>query len=232
MANGEPLVLQDEFNPQRDLQLLANGAKHIISKSNPFQKEELVWANHLLENPSKADAPLWDDILPLVLKFNQILSWRTNKRGDKKEAIEAIQSAAQNKRASTLILDHMLLIADEWHTNAERCLREAGTGEILIDLYHSERSFWLFVRDNHGRLNIPDLLTRIIKAYQNGVLEVMERKSDGAGIGSFLAFRSSVSWLAAVRPNKETVLGARLMLDRNHENIALTSKNIHLPRGV
>ena len=209
-----------------------HGTRHIMPMPHPFHKEEAFWVEYLEQNPPSEGQPLSADIESLVLKFNHLLRWETKSKGDKKALLDELQAAAKPRRATSFVMDHLLLIADEWYTNAERCIRESLKGQIQVDLYHSDRSLWLFVLDDHGTLNLELLIQRISNAYRNGVLEVMERKQDGAGIGSFLAFRNSMSWLAAVRPNKETLLGARLLLDRTHDHMAQVAKSIHLPRGL
>lgn len=225
-------ILREEFDPVKDLSLALEGTNHIMSLANPFHTEEEIWANYLLQNIPNPQSSLLTDIELLILKFNHLLRWDTQKSGDKRTMLESLQNAAKAKRSSSFVMDQLLLIADEWFTNAERCLRELGRGTIQVDLYHSDRSLWLFVKDDYGKLNLHQLITRILLAYKNGVLEVMERKRDGAGIGSYLAFRNSVTWLAAVRPEQETLLGARLLLDRNHDHMAQVAKSVHFPRGI
>jgi hypothetical protein len=217
--------------PVLDLEyLIKNKLKHLISTDSPFFEEELNWAKARAEDKVISSDVSTLSLQNLTKSAKEVLHETTTSLGLKKEICEKVRNHPQLKRAMSLLGDIAILALDEMYTNAERCLRDSNRGEITTQVLIDQSSLWLFVQDNHGSLQVQDLLNRLKNIYERGVISSMEKKKDGAGIGTYLVFKHAGSWFLGVDPGKFTLAGIRLHLSRDHDLAADQAKSMHLLR--
>lgn len=136
------------------------------------------------------------------------------------------------------IRDQALAVADELYTNGFKSAWQEGVklskkspkrkGIVEFMAQSDGERLVIACRDNYGELGYGQVIDRIKKCYENGVVNSINFGSGGAGIGSFMAFNSSVSYYAGVEKGRRTVVCAVFPLFKRSEEIMEIPKNIHL----
>ena len=154
-----------------------------------------------------------------------------------------IHDSMKKRRLSSLLIDRIMLVADELFTNvifnspetlkANRPRTDAipltTEQEASISIGINQDQIFVCCRDSFGTLDVKKFLERISQCLSDGVRDSIQLDEEGgAGIGSFLMFEFASSMVIGVQKNKQTLIGFTFPTDRRSLIRPRNAKSIHI----
>lgn len=238
--------------------ILDSQLTHVCHEQNVNFEEELLTSALMLTNPNVFfEKPLTsifspDKVEQLDDSHFEIWSTSFHKISEKVDVISEIRRLIEERLGFQAIASDIGLIADELFTNAifnapyvdqktylnpgisrtdsSLAMPEPNRGRVFIGL--EGKRLVVGVKDPFGTLNIEKLFKRIKNCHDNGVAENINTGPGGAGIGSYLVYRASTSYYAAVSEGEATILCCSIPLEMSGRKRQQLPKNIHCIHGT
>lgn len=253
-SSEEKIILCDKLSSVQVLTLCLNkNAAHIVQKSNVQIDNELKLSSYSLKSPETFIKYPLSIIKGLenpsadTEKNCSELSYFLTEPMDKEKALEELETyISQHCKRSSIIAD-IRVAADELISNclynAPYVNMENSNSNIVRDYSnisidpakkphmfasHDQNRMIIGCKDFYGRLNVNKLIEKIKLCYINNPGQMINYKSGGAGIGSFMIFDSCMSFYVAVDPNKSTTLCCTFPLKMSAKERDEVPKNVHI----
>lgn len=237
ISNGEVLFFAEEQSFLKSDE--ENFFKRLRQNANSFFNDPISFYFSTDQKKFGRD----DHFFSMAIPFRKI--------GDKISVLEVLQNAFALGIKSESIRSDLLLVSDEFFTNAiynapfqERngqklSVVDRSSPDFLLNdvkqarlwfAYDEDRIF-LACQDYYGSLNPTQMIERIYKCINDGVGSAINWGQGGAGIGSFMIYKLASSMIIAVQPGISTIVGAvfpRRMSQRRREHLG---KSMHIYKG-
>jgi hypothetical protein len=232
---------------------LEMGSGHVVQMGGPHSNDELKASELLLVQPRLITKfPIATLLCPAHVDEAmetrlQKLSYAFSRTGQKAEVLQLIEKNLFHTVKSQSLRSDIATIADELLTNAifnapyvneentSPGLSRSSAGSMPAGmsgqffLGATEDRVLIGCRDPYGSLNVGRLLERIKNCYANSVAGTMNMSAQGgAGIGSFMVFNASSSYVVAVEKGKITVVCAILGTKGSSRARQEAPKNLHV----
>ncbi len=245
----ETILLCEKIEPQEVLRFAVDrNISQIVQQTSPHHETELKASLAMMEAPASFfDYPLATILTPEQVTSQSEKSLRQLEipffKSDEKESIlDSIGEYMSSLAGSGTLESDVRLVADELFTNA---IFNAGfqsipggadrTQSVTLDQKQTCRllvgtkddRLVLICEDLFGTLNILKLLTRIRKCYEEGAHNSITWNQPGAGIGSYLIFKSCMSVYYAVQENERTMVACVFPLRKGMRARSEIGKGVH-----
>lgn len=242
LANSEVIALAQKLD-----------ISHVVQKSSLNFAKEIDFSRRLLANPQNYfNFPLtmiFSNKNPCMAIENQIASANIflGSPTQKDEALLIIEELAIQIVKSKSTIDDLKLIGDELITNAiynapyisktgENLNIERNSEKVEIDPMKQPRLFFahdaemvaIGVQDFYGSLDVNRILGRIAGCYSNGIGNQILYGPGGAGIGSFMMYEASTSFIVGVNKGISTCICCNLPVQLSTRSRSVLPKNIHI----
>jgi hypothetical protein len=240
----------EELAPEQLIDIAASyNLWHLIQQSTPYFASELKTSEIMISDLEKyLNNPVSSILLPEKAGPDAetqllMLSTEFSKASHKQEVIESLRLKLGDIKCSESQRQEMLLVADEMFTNAiynaphvnERnngpgVERNAKNGNLelraaRIFLGNDGARVVIGCEDKYGTLNVGFLLKRLRNCFAKGAAASINYELGGAGIGTYMMFRSALSYYAGVAHGKKTVVACTFPGRRGKFQ---PSQNLHL----
>lgn len=224
---------------------LQGGYRHIVQGRGQLLTSEVERTLRIMTHPSDCIQNPIRTVLPGYIrhKFSEKIS------GSKERAkvLESLKAFIKTVPKSTPVQERILTQANELTMNAVFSgpgqeednkpfqLSERTDTIILPDLSQAhlfvaatEHQIVVGCEDPYGSLQIPTVLKKIQKCCEQGVAQSINHGPGGAGIGSYMIFRSSQVYSIFVDPGKTTVVSAIMPLGLRASELEKVPRSLHL----
>jgi hypothetical protein len=203
---------------------------HLVRTGTAHFKEEVASSELMIASPQKyLDFPISSILCPATAgqiseKAHLVLSRPFRRASEKRDVLESFKTQVQKFKFSSTLVMELVLIADEMFTNAifnaphvefgkngPGAERSKENGELELRparLFMGTDNNRVVVgcEDSYGSLNPARLLERLNTCFVQGAYASINWGGGGAGIGTFIIFRSALSFYAGVAHGKKTVV--------------------------
>ncbi|MCB0343074.1 MAG: hypothetical protein H6626_02010 [Pseudobdellovibrionaceae bacterium] len=243
------IVVGTDLHPREVVDIAANhGVRHVVQVGSPEAETELKTSALMLADPEKfLDHPASAIFCPESVsdaKDREYLGIGIDfKAANEKFGILAlIQSHLSQFIRRQSFITELLLITDELFTNAvfnapygheknssgatTNNAKKHGLGGRIFVASDGKRVA-IGCCDPYGSLNVADILHRLQRCYTEGPDKCMNMGPGGAGIGSYMIYRSSGSYFGAVKQGYKSFVGSVVPITTSLRQRMQTPKNIH-----
>ncbi len=245
----ETILIYENAAPQEVLRYaVERNISQIVNETGPHHESELKSSMAMMEAPiSFFDFPLAtilcpEDVNAQSEKSMLQLEIPFFKSDDKESILDSIGDYMKSLAGSGTLESDVRLVADELFTNAiynagfqdtpggadrthSVTLDEKQTCRLLVGA--KDDRLVVVCEDLFGTLNILKLLTRIRNCYEEGAHKSITWDKPGAGIGSYLVFKSCMSVYYAVQENERTVVACVFPLRKGMRARSELGKGVH-----
>ncbi len=216
---------------------LNGGYRHLVhTDSNDFE-HQLETAARFIENPKQIFQNPSQGLLSLSkgLHQNNQFSAVFNDISQKAATFNAVSDYLNQVTRVETIRDAVEVMVRELFTNA-MCAKSKsqgpGDGSCELNIFQDGTRLVVGFRDPYGGLDPNHILWRIYECYERGVAASMnmDERQGGAGIGCYMMFQMSQSFIMAVEPGKQTAIFCVLPMGLSHRNQASLGKNLHVQK--
>lgn len=254
LGGGNFIGVCSNESPERVIDFaVSQKANHICQASGTFFSTEILAASYLTAYPQKAmQYPLSAMLRPGVFS-DQVesslrgFSARFSGSDDKKSVLDAFGIWAEKELKNQTLVTESLSAADEMVMNAiynapfvnslgkleapaldsEKVRRGAGKLGLIFAGVH-EKQLVIGCVDEYGSLHIDSLLKRIQTCFTGGIAENVNWSGvGGAGIGSFMLFKLSISYHIAVQKGRQTLVFCKIPVGMSARKREEEPKNLH-----
>lgn len=232
---------------------ISQRTNHICQVNGTYFATEILAASYLAAYPQRAmQYPLSAMLRPGVF-CDQVesslrgFSMRFSGSDDKKPVLDSFRLWAEKELRNQTLVTESLGAADEMVMNAiynapfvnslgkleapaldsEKVRKGAGKLGLLFAGVH-EKQLVIGCVDEYGSLQIDSLLKRIHACFTGGIAENVNWSGvGGAGIGSFMLFKLSVSYHIAVQKGRQTLVFCKIPLGMSARKREEEPKNLH-----
>jgi hypothetical protein len=213
---------------------------HIVQRDGLAFDHELATAQAMTENI----ASFLKDPVSVILGLRaegeeprQAMRLSNPVTDKKTETLEKFETFLKSIKSARRIREQALLVADELYTNAIKpghphkkmsATQFAREGSVDFFAEHDGVRLVLGCRDSFGELGFSQVLARITHCFDKGVVHSINQDEGGAGIGSFMVFKTCISYYCGVEKGRSTVVCVALPLGVSDAELASLPKNIHL----
>lgn len=232
------------LTPNQVIRVVHNsGLMHIVQRDSLSFESEIATARAMIQHPRNfMDNPI-EIILGLTPQSIDLPGLHLINSADEKKTstLVAFENFLMALSGARTVREQALLIADELYTNATKNARlltapgsTSGGSDVIrqgvVEFFAQADGHRLIfgVRDSFGEVGLRKVIERIKMCYEKGVAQAMNHGPGGAGIGSFMAFDSSISYYIGVEMGRRTVVCVALPLGLNRRETSQLAKNIHL----
>lgn len=223
-------------------------ATQVIQESNPYFQYQLDSAYEMLENPPYfLDFPIATILEPNSVgaeaeKRLKLAEFTFRSSHEKYKILDQITAAVSPLARPSSLAHDVKLVADELFTNAlynaplepdspkadRSQMTELPQGKTArLVLGRKESRLVLLCEDVYGSLDISNYLSRMLKCYDEGLSNVMNWGTGGAGIGCYMIFESCMSIYLGVRPNEKTIVACVFAMGKGTRARQEMCKSIH-----
>lgn len=254
LGGGNLIGVCSNESPERVIDFaISQKTNHICQASGTFFSTEILAASYLTAYPQRAmQYPLSAMLRPGVFS-DQVesslrgFSARFSGSDDKKSVLDAFRIWAEKELKNQTLVTESLSAADEMVMNAiynapfvnslgkleapaldsEKVRRGAGKLGLLFAGVH-EKQLVIGCIDEYGSLHIDSLLKRIQTCFTGGIAENVNWSGvGGAGIGSFMLFKLSISYHIAVQKGRQTLVFCKIPVGMSARKREEEPKNLH-----
>ncbi len=245
----ETILICEKAAPEEVLRYaLERNISQIVQETSPHHEIEVKSSMAMMDAPASFfDFPLATILTPDKVTVQSEKTLRQLEipffKSDEKEAIlDSIGEYMRTLAGSGTLESDVRLVADELFTNA---IFNAGfqtipgganrADSIILDQKQTCRllvgskddRLVVVCEDLFGTLNILKLLNRIRKCYEEGAHNSITWDQPGAGIGSYLVFKSCMSVYYAVQENERTMVACVFPLRKGMRARSEIGKGVH-----
>lgn len=241
-------------SPERVIDFaLSQRTNHICQANGTYFASEILAASYLVADPQRAmEYPLSAILRPGVFCEHvesslRGFSMQFSGSDDKRSVLDSFSVWARKELRNETLVTESLGAADEMVMNAiynapfvnslgqleapaldsEKVRRGAGKLGLLFAGVH-EKQLVIGCIDEYGSLKIDSLLRRIQTCFAGGIAESVNWSGvGGAGIGSFMLFKLSVSYHIAVQRGRRTLVFCKIPLGMSARKREEEPKNLH-----
>jgi hypothetical protein len=250
-TSSESIVVGDKMQPTALFDLMAStGIQHFVQVSNPKFDHALNFSASLIQEPDKfIESPhgVFFASRGRTPEEIQTKKFPFRHSRDKLTILEELRQHLLTIPKIDTIRDSLIAISDEMYTNVmfnapidqngftkyAKVARNASVSlddgkEGAITLAHDGRTMMIYCEDNYGSANPEMILGRIRDCFKLGISGAMRMQGAATGIGCYMMYEHSNTFIVAVRPRQKTVIACTLLMGLPAKLVTAIPKNLHV----
>lgn len=183
----------------------------------------------------------FSEVEPSVILGHRKESWRKKVWGifEKRAVLESVENFLETHGMNRSLREDCLQCSDELISNAifnapfsEKISRNnlhlkiPGSSPIIFDVSVGDFDVVICCADPFGSLKAKPFFERILHCYQSGVADSIQYGKGGAGIGSFMIFEQSLSFMLGMVPDRRTAFYCRFPIKMSSKIRKSLPKNL------